>query len=75
MPNRSGYPVDIPSDGEGDAGTVRYTLSPNPYILDLIVEYVGSGAPPAEPYVCIQPTSELASPISPQAELPKCLFE
>lgn len=73
-PDRAGYSVDVPSEGEGDGGVVRYVLRVNPYRLELILEHPGS-APPAEPLVCVQPRDEIQGGfINPDAPIHDCLF-
>ncbi len=74
LPDRNNFNVDVPSDGEADAGTVRYTLEPNPYRLNLNVRLRGGGASSLSPKVCIQPADTVQGGISPDAEVPDCLF-
>lgn len=75
LPDRNNFNVDVPSEGEGDAGTIRYTLEPNPYRLNLNVRLRGGGGTALTPRVCIQPRDTLPNPdISPDAIVPDCLF-
>lgn len=75
IPDRNNFNVDVPSDGEGDAGTIRYTLEPNPYRLNLNVRLQGGGGTSLAPRVCVQPRDTLPNPdIPPEAIVPDCLF-
>ncbi|MCL6530474.1 MAG: hypothetical protein K6T70_10240 [Meiothermus ruber] len=51
---------------------VRY--EPNPYRLNLNVRLRGGGASSLSPKVCIQPADTVQGGISPDAEVPDCLF-
>lgn len=64
--------VDVPSEGEGDAGTIRYTLIPSSYRLELNVRVQG-GTAPVLPRVCIQPKAEIGV-VSPDALISECPF-
>lgn len=70
VPDRASYGVDVPSDGEGNGGTVAYTFQPYPARIDLQVSGPGGGG--RRPRICIYPADPSQPPVDPGASIPIC---
>jgi len=62
--------VEVPSEGEGDAGVVTYRFRPYPARLELSLRNL-SGRP-AQPKVCVYPSDPTRPLVDPSANVQSC---
>jgi hypothetical protein len=69
LPDRQSYTVDVPSEGEADAGAVTYHFKPYPGRLELSVNNRSGRS--VQPRVCVYP-SDSQSLVDPSANVQNC---
>lgn len=70
LPDRPSYTVEVPSEGEGDAGVVTYRFRPYPARLDLSLRDL-SGRD-LRPKVCVYPSGPSQLLVNPSADVRNC---
>ena len=70
LPDRSSDTVEVPSEGEGDAGVVVYRFRPYPGRLELGV--INLSGRPARPKVCVYPADPSRPLADPSANVQRC---
>jgi hypothetical protein len=70
LPDRPSHTVEVPSEGEGDAGVVTYHFRPYPGRLELSLRNL-SGRP-VRPKVCVYPASPSQLLVNPSANVQNC---
>jgi len=70
LPDRPSHTVEVPSEGEGDAGVVTYRFRPYPGRLELSVNNLSEQ--PVQPRVCVYPSDPSQPLVDPSADVQKC---